>query len=135
MNDRMNKMKDRKKEGKISAVILATILCTVFTALGQFFLKLGTRNLSFSFHWLITNWALILGCIFYLAGAIIMIVALKHGELSFVYPLISLGFVWVALLSFFVLGESLSLLQLLGMMTIIGGVSLVGWSARGAGNG
>lgn len=51
--------------------------------------------------------------------------ALSRAELSFVYPLLALNFVFVTLLSKFVLREQISGLRALGIAIVIAGVSLV----------
>ena len=114
---------------KLAKPILLIILCTIFTAIGQLLMKLGLNNLKLSFIGVITDYQLIIGLFLYLAGAVIMVYALKQAEFSVLYPFFSLSFVWVALLSVIVLKESLVLLQGLGILTILLGVSFVG---RGA---
>lgn len=123
----MAKMNQKKKLVK---PILLIFLCTIFTAVGQLLLKLGTNSLKLSFTGLITNFMLITGIIVYLMGAAIMIYALKQEELSSFYPFLSLSFIWVAFLSVFVLKESIVFLQWIGMLAILAGVYAVG---RGAG--
>lgn len=117
---------------KLSSAIILVLFCTIFTSLGQLLLKFGADRLEPSLIALITNFFLILGCIFYGIGAIIMVLALKHGDLSLVYPFFGLSFIWVALLSLIFLGESLALLQWIGIVIIIIGVSFVGWGAKSA---
>lgn len=119
-----------KQNLKLGIFLIA--LCTLFTASGQLFWRLGVMNGGFGILLLFTNPYLITGYILFASGALIFILALKQGELSLIYPFISLGFIWVALLSFVVLKESISLLQLFGLAVIIIGVSLV---ARGGRNG
>ncbi len=118
-----------KMKKKLAKPLLLIILCTIFTAAGQLLLKLGLNSLSLSFIGVITNFQLIAGIIVYLMGAAIMVYALKQAELSLLYPFLSLSFIWVALLSIFVLKETIFLVQGLGILTIITGVFLVG---RGA---
>ena len=110
------------KNNKIA--ILIVITCTVLTSLGQLFLKKGTYNISFED--IIYNYWLFAGLIMYSLGAVLFILALKFGDLSLVYPIISLSFVWVALLSFFFLNESLSVSKLTGIPLILTGVCLIG---------
>ncbi len=69
-----------------------------------------------------------LGVILSLVAGVLLIFALKHGELSVLYPIIALGFVWVALISVFFLNETLSTMQIIGMIVVIVGVSLIGHS-------
>lgn len=114
-----------KKKTNWKALILI-VSCTLFTSLGQIFLKLGADKLELSFIGLIGNFNLILGGIFYGFGLIFLISALKFGDLSFLYPFIALSFVWVGLLSYFFLGESLNLLKWVAIAVIIAGVSFIG---------
>ena len=109
---------------KTKAVLLM-IACTVFTALGQVFYKLSAPKLQISLEGLLFNYYLIIGLFFYFIGAVLLILALKHGELSKVYPIISLTFVWVLFLGLFLFGESLSILKLAGTSSIILGVALL----------
>jgi drug/metabolite transporter (DMT)-like permease len=139
-----NKFTSRKKTSKlatkknasgsnpIGSAILLIILCTIFTSLGQLFLKFGANRLVLSIPGILADWQLLLGCFFYAIGAIIMILALRKGDLSLIYPFVSLSFIWVALLSLIFLGESIMILQWLGIAIIISGVSLVGWGAKRA---
>ncbi|MBW2990852.1 EamA family transporter [Candidatus Woesearchaeota archaeon] len=108
------------------------ILCTLITSFAQLLLKLGVDKFEPSFVGIITNSFLILGLLLYVGGAIIFVLALKHGDLSIIYPFISLSFIWVALLSLIFLGESIVLLQWLGIVIIIAGVSFIGWGAKSA---
>ena len=48
-----------------------------------------------------------------------IVYALRHGELSILYPLIALGYVWVALLSVFVFHETMNPLKVAGIAIIV----------------
>ena len=114
---------------KLAKAISLIIFCTILTAVAQILMKLGLNRLQLSFVGVITNFFLILGVLLYVLGAIIMILAFKNAELSVLYPFFSLSFIWVTLLSFLFLKESLSLVHGLGVLLIILGVSFVGRSA------
>ncbi len=101
--------------------------CTLLTATGQLLFKLGLNKLVVvSFFEIITNFQLILGLIFYGFGAILLVIALKYGELSVLYPVVALSFVWVAILSYIFLFETIGLSKIIGILAIIIGVSLIG---------
>jgi len=108
--------------------ILLVIACTVFTSLGQIFWKLGVNG--FLLSEVFTNFNLILGFVFYGIGLILLVMALKFGDLSLLYPFIALSFVWVALMSHFFLAEKLNLIKGLAIIVIIAGVSLIGYGGR-----
>jgi drug/metabolite transporter (DMT)-like permease len=79
---------------------------------------------------IITNVPLIGGLAIYGMGAILMIVALKHGELSVLYPLISLSYVWVAILSVLLFNESMNPMKIAGIVVIMAGVGVLGRGAH-----
>jgi uncharacterized membrane protein len=106
----------------IGVVILASIV----GALGPIYLKKGSKNFKLDFKALATNYSLMLGVLFYGAATIIFIPALRGGELSVLYPFISLSYVWVSLLSVRMLKEKMNKFKWLGVLVIIIGVSLIG---------
>ena len=110
--------------------IIIVVLCTLLTSLGQLFLKFGSARLSFNLYELITNYWLIGGMILYGSGAILLIFALKFGELSVVYPIISLSFIWVTLLSVRFLNEEMGIIKLGGIAFILLGVSFIGVGSK-----
>jgi multidrug transporter EmrE-like cation transporter len=95
------------------------ILFTLLSSAGQTLLKVGAVNGY-------VHWGLFLGLACYGAGTFILLLALRHGELSVVYPLIGLGFVWVTLCSVIFLHEHLTITKAGGMALILAGVSLMG---------
>jgi uncharacterized membrane protein len=58
--------------------------------------------------------------------AVLLILALKDGQLSILYPIISLSYVWVNLLSMYFFHEHMNLFKAIGIALIIGGVGLLG---------
>ena len=101
--------------------ILLMLVCTAFTAFGQLFLKKGADHMFPLF----SNFELFFGLFLYGVGALIMIYALKFGELSILYPVVSLTFIWVTVLSITFLGESIATTQYLGIGTILAGVIML----------
>jgi uncharacterized membrane protein len=106
--------------------IALVFLCTFLTAAGQIFLKIGSRNLSFNILNLLGNLPLITGFVFYALGAIILVIALKHGELSVLYPIIAMSFVWIGFLSIVFLNEIMNVWKWAGIITIILGICFIG---------
>jgi drug/metabolite transporter (DMT)-like permease len=117
---------------KLGLAIILVIICTIFSSAGQLLMKFGVNKLELNLLGLITNFNLILGLIFYVLGAIIMLFAFKQADLSSIYPFFSLSYIWVALLSSLFLGESLIIIQWLGVLSIILGVYFVGRGAEHA---
>ena len=114
---------------KLKAIILV-VCCTFFTAIGQILWKIGSTKLSLNIISLLTNPPLMLGFLSYGIGLILLILALKFGELSLLYPFIALSFIWVALLSMFFLQEPMNLLKWFAIIIIVAGVSFIGFGEK-----
>jgi drug/metabolite transporter (DMT)-like permease len=76
----------------------------------------------------VTSFPLIGGLALYGIGAAMMVLALRHGELSVLYPVISLSYVWVAILSVAIFHEHMNAFRVAGICVIIAGVAILGRS-------
>ena len=115
-----------KKNNKLAIILV--IICTIFTSVGQILMKIGTANTG-SIIEIITNIPLILGFVSYGIGAVLLIVSLKYGELSLVYPFIALSFIWVSIASIYLFNENVSIINWLGLTAILLGVSMIGYGS------
>ena len=93
--------------------MLVSSLCV---CIGQLLWKLSTDG---------SLLPLLVGFAFYGAGALVMIVAYKFGELSVLQPMLSLNYVISIFLAAVVLKENITLLKLIGVVIIIAGVLLI----------
>jgi multidrug transporter EmrE-like cation transporter len=66
------------------------------------------------------------GYALYGVNTFLIAVALKGRELSRLYPIIALTYVWVTMLSLFVLGEHMNFFRGMGIVFIVLGVSILG---------
>ncbi|PIN72402.1 hypothetical protein COV21_02320 [Candidatus Woesearchaeota archaeon CG10_big_fil_rev_8_21_14_0_10_45_5] len=110
---------------KLWAIVLV-LVCTIFTSIGQILYKVASKTLLLNIYSIITNVPLIIGLASYFVGAVLLIIALRNGELSVLYPFVSTGFVWVSILSTRFLGESMSMQKWAGIAVIFFGISLIG---------
>ena len=74
---------------------------------------------------LVRNKGVMAGIAVYLLGAVFYLVALNSGELSFVYSIFSSTFVFVLLLSYFMLKERITAPRLIGTLLIIVGILII----------
>ena len=63
-------------------------------------------------------------------AVVLIVVAFKDGELSVLYPILSLSYLWVTVLSFFVFHDTLNADKLIGVAVIICGVAVLGRGAK-----
>jgi drug/metabolite transporter (DMT)-like permease len=112
--------------------LLMIVVFTLLAAAAQVLMKFGTNHLKLhpSLAGLLTDYPLMGGMLLYAVGAALMVVALRHGELSVLYPLISLSYVWVAILSVVVFGEIMNAYKIAGICVIMAGVGVLGMGAQ-----
>lgn len=109
-------------------LLAATVL---LISVGQILLKLGAEGLKGGGSCGVTvagfclTWHLLVGVVVYGLATVTWILTLREMPLSIAYPVVSLSYVVVALLSVALLGEQLSWVYGLGLLLIIGGVSLI----------
>ncbi len=110
--------------------IVLVLFCTILTTAAQVSWKYASQSFSFEPIAFILNYYMWLGFVFYGIGAALLLLALRHGELSTLYPLFTTTYVWVAIVSITVLGEELNLLKISGIFVIITGIVLIGKGSR-----
>lgn len=125
----------RDDSAKQRRALLLVLACTVFGAAAQIFIKTGATHLAHpsliaSAVGMITNPWLFGGYSLYAVSTVLLIIALKDGELSITYPVIALTYVWVAMLSYFLMHEAMGLYKVIGIALIVTGVAVVGMPKR-----
>ena len=110
--------------------------CTLIGAAAQVLIKTGAGTLGDhpslvkTALGILTTLPLFAGYSMYGISMVLLVLALRHGELSALYPVIALTFVWVTILSVVVFHEALNASKLLGIAFIVGGVAALGRGAR-----
>ena len=116
--------------GRAKALTLV-LGCTVLGAAAQILFKFGLKLMpQVSPLAVLTNLPLMAGLTLYGASTLLLVLALREGELSLLYPVISLTYAWVAVLSVVWLGEQMDALKVAGIVVIIAGVALLGRSRK-----
>lgn len=103
--------------------IIVVAVSTLLLASGQVLMKLSVGK---PFPGALYNPLLYVSLTLYVGAGLMLVVALKHGDLSVLYPVVSLGFIWVMLASIYLLHETPGLHQILGTAIIIFGISIIG---------
>ena len=105
--------------------------CTILGAAAQMLMKIGTGHLAHpGLAGYLTNVPLLAGYCLYGLNTVLLVFALRDGELSILYPIIALTYVWVTILSVFLFHESLNIFKLAGIAVVVGGVAVMGKSAK-----
>src|SRR5207249_10403630 len=109
--------------------------CTFIGAAAQILMKIGAHNLppvgpaAILANPLIvlTNFALLGGLSLYGLFTLLLIFALRDGELSVIYPIIALNYVWVTILSLIFFHETMNRFKAAGVAVIVLGLIVIGW--------
>jgi len=113
-----------KTQPKAIALVLAS---TVFISFAQILFKTASSGFSFEIVSMVTNYNLVAGILLYILAAAMLIVALRRGELSILYPMYASSYIWVSLLSsVFFPADQMSLIKWAGIFLIISGVTALG---------
>ena len=125
---------------KRKLAIYIVLACTLLVAIGQYLIKLGANRLSHAgllatAIGIITIPQLFAGYCLYALFTVMFVYALRHGELSILYPLIALGYVWTTIIAVVALHESMNAYKIVGLLVIICGVAVLGWGGGSVGKG
>lgn len=119
--------------------ILLVVLCTVIGAAAQILIRYGADYIDGALleqsPWLFaaslaTNWTLLGGYACLALNMALLVVALREGQLSILYPIIALTYVWVTILSPMFFDDVLNVYKVVGVGVIVLGVSLIGKGSR-----
>ena len=103
------------------------LCCTVLGAAAQVLMKTGANALAtVGIGGVITSVPLMSGCFLYGISTVLLVLALREGELSRLYPIIALTYVWVTILSVVVFQEAISHFKIVGVTAIVAGVCVLG---------
>lgn len=121
----------RKPLSRRQAVAIV-FFCTLLGAAGQILIKIGAVSLGRSTSPLamVMNPTLFTGYVLYGLMTALFVVALRDEELSILYPIIALTYVWVTALSVAIFGESFNAAKAIGLSTIVVGVGVLGRDGR-----
>ena len=101
--------------------------CTILGAAAQMLMKIGLSHLSQpGVLGYITSIPLLGGYSLYGLNTVLLVFALRDGELSILYPIIALTYVWVTILSVIFFHEILNLFKLVGIAVVVTGVAVMG---------
>lgn len=113
----------------LSSIAWVTV-ASFIGSFGSVGLKAGAHRLEFNIKGLVTNWQLILGVAGYLVSWLFFVQGLHHGDLSVLYPMVSLGYVWTMIWSKMIFDEPFTREKFMGLGLILVGCGLLGWGTR-----
>ena len=124
----------KQKGGKKMSVLVLIAISVALSVAGQLVLKKGMSQigqiavkdlLTEKIFSILTNPFVISGVVFYGISWFLWIVILSRADLSFAYPMLSIGYILVAILSWIFFKEQLTAMKISGIALITIGVILL----------
>lgn len=115
---------------KHNYAVFLMFFTTILTSSAQIFYKSGVEKVPFNLILMITNWQIILGVMLYVIGGVVMVTALKHGDVSTLYPIIATSYIWVSIGSSMFFNEIMNLWKWAGVFVIFFGVVLISYGSK-----
>ena len=110
--------------------ILLVILASFIGSFGAVFLKAGADKLERNLLRILLNWRLMAGVAFYLASFVIYTMGIRNGELTILYPMVSMGYLWTLLWARLIFNEPFTRNKFTGIGLILGGIVILNLGNR-----
>jgi multidrug transporter EmrE-like cation transporter len=110
--------------------MLLVFLASFLGSFGAVYLKSGAGRLHRELRTLVFNWRLALGVAFYLLSSFFFVLALRKGELTVLYPMVSLGYIWTLLWSRLFFKEAVTRTKVVGIGLVLTGIVLLSLGGR-----
>ena len=110
--------------------ILWVFLASFLGSFGAVFLKWGAGRLRLEWKTIVYNWRLGAGVAMYLISFVFYYLGLRQGELSILFPMVSLGYIWTLLWSRLFFGEPMTRRKCVGLALIFCGLFVLNMGNR-----
>jgi drug/metabolite transporter (DMT)-like permease len=109
--------------------ILLVLLASLIGSFGAVFLKLGAAHLNRGFRYIL-NWQLGFGIALFLGSSIPFVMGVRHGELSVLYPMVALSYVWALFWAKLFFNEPITKAKVAALGMILAGIVCIGVGGR-----
>lgn len=112
-------------------VYLTAFISIFLGSIAQYYLKIAMNRITIEksffdvFSKLFSSIPLYMGLICYALSMVFWLYVLKHIELSKAYPMVSVGYIFTLFIGYFLLGESIPPIRIIGVIVICIGVFLI----------
>lgn len=105
--------------------MLLVLLASFIGSFAAVLLKSGAGRLHRQLRSLILNYRLAAGVGLYLLSSYFFVLGVREGELTVLYPMVALGYVWTLLWSRLFFGEPFTRSKFVGLGMILSGIVLL----------
>jgi drug/metabolite transporter (DMT)-like permease len=107
----------------LSSIVLV-LFGSFIGSFGAVFLKLGAEHIG-GLRRLFTNYWLAVGIVLYLLSSVFYMMGVSQGELTVLYPMVSIGYIWAILWARLFFKEPFTKAKIGGLLAIVFGVALI----------
>ena len=108
----------------VSSIVLV-LFGSFIGSFGAVFLKLGAEYMQGSLARILNNYWLAIGIGLYLLSSVFYIMGVAQGQLTVLYPMVSLGYIWAILWARLFFKEPFTVAKIGGLLMIVFGVALI----------
>ena len=105
--------------------IFLILTSSLIGSFGAVFLKIGAEHMKRSLGSFFRNYWLGVGVCLYLLSSVFFVMGVAQGELTILYPMVSLGYIWTILWARLFFKEPFTMSKIAGLAMIIFGVALI----------
>ena len=105
----------------VSSIALVLVASVIGSA-GAVFLKSGAMNLQPNVSSIVFNWRLALGIVTYMLSSVLFVKGMSNGELSVLFPMVSLGYICTLAWSRLFFQEVITRAKVIGIGLILAGI-------------
>jgi multidrug transporter EmrE-like cation transporter len=110
--------------------MLLVLAASFVGSFGAVFLKSGAGRLHRNLKTLLLNWHLASGVALFLISSFFFVLGVRKGELSILYPMVSLGYIWTLFWSRLFFHEPFTRNKFLGLGLILVGIIVLNLGNR-----
>ena len=110
----------------ITLVLVGSLIGSV----GALFLKFGAIKIGRHWKTVAYNWRLAVGVITYLLSSVLFVKGMSNGELSVLFPMVSLGYICSLVWSKLFFNEMITKMKIAGMALILAGIVFVSFGSH-----
>jgi multidrug transporter EmrE-like cation transporter len=110
--------------------MVVVLIGSVIGSVGSVFLKSGAHAVTRRWTSIAFNWRLAVGIVTYLLSSVLFVKGMSNGELSVLFPLVSLGYVCTLVWSRVFFHEPITKVKLAGVGLILIGITCLGLGVR-----
>jgi drug/metabolite transporter (DMT)-like permease len=105
--------------------VLLVLFASFIGSFGAVFLKLGAEYMTGGLARIISNYWLAIGVGLYLLSSVFYVMGISQGQLTILYPMVSLGYIWAIVWARIFFKEPITVAKMGGLAMIVCGVALI----------